>query len=32
MPWIDGEIVICQSVAPGIAVVHGEAGHGTLPV
>lgn len=32
MPWINAEIVICQSVAPGIAAVDQERGHGTLPV
>lgn len=32
MPWINAEIVICQSVAPGIAAVDQERGHGTSPV
>lgn len=32
MLWINGELVICQSVAPGIAVAEQERGYGTLPV
>ena len=32
MLWTNGELVICQSVAPGIAAVERERGYGTLPV
>lgn len=32
MLWINEELVICQSVAPGIVAVEQERGHGTLAV